>query len=110
MRGWREGEKLSGLGWGGWKGKSRKGCFCRRRRKEAEEVRGGRSHPSKAGGHSASGDEGTGAPARASEAVDKGWEGVRALGTRVFRKKKRDQWTPLEVRQKWHTVALGKIN
>lgn len=59
MRGWREGEELSGLGWGGWKGKSRKGCFCCRRRKEAEEVRRGRSHSSKAGGHSASGDEGT---------------------------------------------------
>lgn len=75
VRGWREGEELSGLGWGGWKGKSRKGCFCCRRRKEAEEVRRGRSHSSKAGGHSASGDEGTGAPARTSEAVDKGWEG-----------------------------------
>ena len=59
-------------------GERREGCSCPRRRKEAEGVRRGRSRSSKAGGHSASGNEGRGAPARASELVDKGREGCES--------------------------------
>lgn len=106
MRGWREGVARSGLGWKGWKGKGASAAGGERKLRGLES-----------GGHNLLRQEAI-LPQEMKEGEHQqgcqSWwtrigKAVRALGTRALRKK-RDQWTPLEVRQRWHIVALGQIS